>query len=295
MHQILFGMSAYAVANVLGGVSASLFAIIVVFREWRRRRKEDPLPRSVLRNYNIFRYLKKDMRRKFNPITYLLCFTIAYLLLLQGVNAAGVLFNVTKVGSQTVVFPGGVAYASGVLVFIPVFLLLAKFFPGNGRPTEQLELVMPAMALAHVWNRLACFLGGCCFGVPSHFGVIYPDTAAASQVYGAGTRIFPNQLLESAVMLLCFVLIMVLRSRGKRTLPIFPLVFGATGFLLGFVMDHSFEYLKPMFGFVHTTPFTHLLVFFVGVFFLLLVMREKKKGRLAASAQGPEAADTAEA
>jgi len=270
------GSAAYALLNPLGAISALLFTIIWIFLEWRRRRKANP-PASLLRDYNPFHYLIKDMRNKFNPVFLLLCYVAAYLSLMQGIRVTGFLFNLTKVGSRTLLLGGGINYASGVLLFYAVFLLAAKLFPGNGKPTQQLEFVMPALALAHIFNRTACFLNGCCFGIPFKFGVIYPETASATIIYGEGERIFPNQPVESLIMLLCFVLLLVLRARGKRTLPIFPLVFGATGFLLGFGMDHSYELLKPMFGFTYPTPFTHLLVFFIGVAFLLLVKKEKKE------------------
>jgi len=281
------GSTAYTMLNTLGAVVALLFTILsILFERWRRR-KANP-PTSLLHDYNPFYHLKKDMRRKPNSVFLLLCYVVAYLALMQGISLTGILFNFAKVGSRTLLLGGGVNYASGVLIFFGVFLLCAKLFPGNGKPTQQLEFVMPALALAHIFNRMACFLGGCCFGIPCPFGVHYPDSAPASAIYGAGERIFPNQPIESFIMLLCFVLLLVLRARGKRTLPIFPLVFGATGFLLGFVMDHSYEYLKPMFGFTYPTPFTHLLVFFVGVVFLLLVMREKKKVSAAQEAQALE-------
>ena len=283
------GSIAYTVLNAFGSAAALVFAIVAVLRAWRRRRREpSAFPRDDLFSRNLFYQLKKEVRRRrFHPVFFLVCYAAAYLVLMQGIKLAGLLFNVTKVADRVRLFPGGVSYASGVLLFIPVFLLLARLFPGNGRPTEQLELVMPALALSHVFNRLACLMGGCCFGVPSPLGVVYPDTAAASTLYGAGTRVFPNQPIESGIMLLLFVLLLVLRARGRRTLPIFPLVFGAAGFFLGFVMDHSYEPLKPILGFTYPTPFTHLLVFFVGVLFLVLVLREKRKS----GAPAPQAGD----
>ena len=275
-----FGSVAYQLLNAIGTSGAFIFAIVTILLAWRRRKREEPPAKNpYLRHYNPFYYLKKDMRRKFNPVFYLLCYVVAYLVLMQGIRLTAILFNLTKIGSRILLMPGSVNYASGILLFFAVFLPLAKLFPGNGKPTEQLEFVMPALAFAHIFNRLGCFMGGCCFGIPCAFGVIYPNSAAASLTYGAGTRIFPNQPIESAVMLLCFVLLLVLRARGKRTLPIFPMVFGATGFLLGFGMDHSYEKLKPMLGFTYPTPFTHLLVFLVGVVFLLLVIRGRVRNR----------------
>jgi len=269
--------------NFLGGISALIFAITAIILQWRRKKKTAALPLSPSpRSYNPFHYIKKETRSKYNPIVYFLCYFISYAALMQGIRATGMLFNLTRVGGQIMRMGGGVSYASGILVFTLIFLLLAKLFPGNGRPLEQLEFFMPAFALCHVFNRLGCFLGsGCCHGIPSAFGMVYPENAAASVHFGTGTPVFPNQLIESSVMLLLFALLLFLRARGKRTLHIFPLVFGATGFLLGFVMDHSHDqHFMPMFGFTHPTPFTHLLVFFLGIVFWLLVMRDKKKSRL---------------
>lgn len=282
MHpQGLFGMSAYTQINSFGIALAFICVIIMILVEWRRRKREG-LPSSDL-----------PRRKRPNPLFFFLCYLVAYVVLVPGAYVAGQLFNITVVLEKVTLFSGGgVAFASGVLLFIPVFLLMAKIFPGNGTPARQLELVLPSLALNHVFNRLACLMGGCCFGVPCEsFGVIYPDSAAASHTYGAGTRVFPNLLLESSIMLVCFVVMLILHYRGKRTLPIFPMVFGATGFVLGFFMNHDHEPLKPIFGFTYPTPFTHLLVFFVGVIFLVLVIREKKRG----AATPPPAQEEAQA
>jgi len=276
------GSTVYTMLNTLGAVVALLFTTVSIFIEWRRRLKADP-PKSLLRDYNPFHYLKKEMRSKFNPVFFLLCYAVGYLALMQGIRLTGFLFNITKVGSRTLLLGGGINYASGVLVFYAVFLLVAKLFPGNGKPTQQLEFVMPALPLAHIFNRMACFMNGCCVGIPFRFGVHYPEGSAMYIAISEGKRLFPNQPIESFIMLLCFVLLLVLRAKGKRTLPIFPLVFGAAGFLLGYVMDHSYEYLKPIFGFAYPTPFTHLLVFFIGVLFLVLVKREKRKANRSTS------------
>ena len=287
------GSLAYPMLNALGVAAAALCAAVLIFLEWRRRRQTEapPPPPDAQHKYNPFYYLSKERRKQFNPIIYMMYAVVSYGCMQPGVWLTGLLLNVTKIAGQWQVYSSGVVFASGVLVGIPIFLLFARFFPGNGRPTVQLEIVTTSMALTHVFNRMACFLNGCCFGIPCSFGIIYPDTALPSTTYGAGTRLFPNQLLESAIMLVCFIVILILRARGKRTLPIFPLVFGATGFLLGFVMNHKFEPLKPILGFVYPGPFAHLLVFILGLFFLFLVLREKKKSR---GAQGKSVKGAAE-
>ncbi|MDR3313645.1 MAG: prolipoprotein diacylglyceryl transferase [Oscillospiraceae bacterium] len=268
----LFGLSAasYTLVNTIGVFMAALAAITLMVIEWlRRKRLAKALP-------------VQSLRRRPNLPFFILSYVVAYGLLVPGTYLTGRLFNVTVLLGQPAVFNSGVNFASGVLIFIGIFLLMARIFPGNGKPTEQLEVVLPALALNHVFNRLACLLGGCCFGVPTtHVGFIYPESAPASEIYGEGTHTFPNLVIESSVMLVCFVVLLILHFRGKRTLPIFPLVFGGTGFLLGFVMNHSYEPLKPLFNFTYPTAFTHLLVFLVGVLFLLLELHRKKRERMA--------------
>ena len=287
MFPLLFGViPMYNAVNMFGIFLSVLCAIVMILAEWRRRRKAEPPRTSYLRNYNPFRYLKKDMRRKFNPVFYILTYGIAYGSLAMGTSIAAQVTNITLVAGQLTDFGGSVAFASGVLLFIPAFLLISKLFPGNGKPTEQLEFVMPSLALNHVFNRLGCLLGGCCFGMPCHFGLVYPESALANNYYDKGTRLFPNLPLESLSMLILFIVLLVLHRKGKRTLPIFPLVFGAVGFLLGFVTSHVYEPLKPFFGFLYPTALLHLLVFFIGVVFLLMIIRENKRNRRKAQ-EGP--------
>jgi len=296
----ILGQFAYPVLNTLGVVVAAIAGVLLVFLDWRRRRRtegyEPLMPPDPKRKFNPLYYLTREMRGRYNPVTYAITCMAAYGVLQPGIRLMGMLLNVTVVLDKLRVFNSGIQFASGVLVAVPVFLLVAKFFPGNGKPTKQIELLFLLMPLTQTLNRLACFCSGCCHGIPSPFGVVYPDGAFASKIYGPGTRVFPNQLVESGIMFLCFLTILILRSRGKRTLPIFPLVFGAEGFLLGFLMCHKLEPLKPILGFTYPTPFTHLLVFFIGVFFLILVIREKKKARSGQGGSGEaEVEDEAEA
>jgi|GEM_PF-2112075 len=277
MRREIFGFASYDLFNTIGVVAGVLCAVAMILIAWRQQARAGTA--TVWPSYNPLVYLKKDERCKFNPITCFLCLAGAYLALEQGVQLPGMLLNITIIQGEFRMFPGSATFAGGVLLFIPVFLLLSLLFPGNGKPTRQLELMMPALALNYVFGRLACFLGDCCFGVPFRFGIIFPERSGASQVYEYGTRLFPNRPLESAIMLLCFAAIIFLHFRGKRTLPIFPLVFGATGLFIGFVSSNSQEPLPPLFGVLYPTPFAHLLVFCIGLAFLLLCVKERKRAR----------------
>ena len=269
-----FGIDIYVWTNVAGAIAAMLCAIAMILLAWRRHARAGTA--TTWPSFNPLKYLNKDERRKFNPVALLLCFGAAYAVLLLTLGVMPRLLSPVYVMGSLVFMEGEVSFASGVLFFMPAALLLALLFPGNGRPTRQLELFMPVLALQHVFNRLACFFGNCCFGVPSRFGHAFPEGSVPAIAYGTGTRLFPNQLIESSVMLLCFAVILLLHFRGKQTLPIFPLVFGATGFLLGFAMSSFWQVLQPLFGFTYPGPFTHLLIFGIGLVFLVLQIVKHK-------------------
>ncbi len=59
---------------------------------------------------------------------------------------------------------------------------------------EWLDLIVPQLALAQGFGRIGCFLAGCCYGVESSFGVVFPEGSLAP----AGVSLFPTQLIMSA-------------------------------------------------------------------------------------------------
>jgi len=248
-------LASHTLFNGIGVVLAIVCAALLLFFEWKRRNRVD--------------LLQREPGKPFNYWLALLCFAGAY---------GGLALGTMYIGSVLTVDREGVAFVGGVLVFIPVFLFLAKLFPRNGSPTKQLEVVLPALALQHVFNRIACLLNGCCFGTPFAQGITYPRFTVPNMMF-RGQPLFPTQPVESVIMLLCFVVILILHFRGKRTLPIFPLVFGATGFWLTFLMaglvmgENSLLGLRAM----HWHQIAFVLVFGVGVVFLVLILREAKE------------------
>ncbi|MFA6434319.1 MAG: prolipoprotein diacylglyceryl transferase [Elusimicrobiales bacterium] len=78
----------------------------------------------------------------------------------------------------------------------------------------------PALALAHGFGRLGCFMAGCCHGRPSDgcFGIAF--TSPLSEVPQAylGVPLYPTQLFEAAGNFLIFAGL-VLLSRRARTSP----------------------------------------------------------------------------
>ena len=80
-----------------------------------------------------------------------------------------------------------------------------------------LDVFAPAMAGAHAWGRIGCFLNGCCYGSPttSFLGVSYPANSAPALAH-PGAKLHPVQLYETAENLAACVLFMYLVRKGRR-------------------------------------------------------------------------------
>ena len=58
-------------------------------------------------------------------------------------------------------------------------------------------------ALGQAIGRIGCFQGGCCYGMPCAWGVVYPEGSLPYSVY-EGVPLFPVQLVEASVLFLLF-------------------------------------------------------------------------------------------
>ena len=128
----------------------------------------------------------------------------------------------------------------------------------DGKPKKSISLLAlldvlgPAMALAHAFGRVSCFMQGCCFGKPAPGGfplaVHFPPDSPAAFRYpavptGGSVPVYPVQLFESAGnLLMCAVLLLLLRKRKHvGTIGgVYLILYGVMRFLLEFMRgDHD--------------------------------------------------------
>lgn len=96
---------------------------------------------------------------------------------------------------QTLLFGGFVFYGGLFGAYAGVtFLARVKKYPC----IELLNLITPAFVLFHVFGRIGCLLGGCCFGFKMD-----PELVVGNIHF----RYFPIQAVEAVVELLLFILI----------------------------------------------------------------------------------------
>ena len=115
-----------------------------------------------------------------------------------------------------------------------------------------LDVLGPAMALAHAFGRISCFMQGCCFGKPAPNGfplaVQFPQGSPAAYRYpslltGGSEPVYPVQLFESAGnLLICAVLLLLLRKRkyAGTVGGVYLILYGVMRFLIEFMRgDHT--------------------------------------------------------
>ena len=115
-----------------------------------------------------------------------------------------------------------------------------------------LDILGPAMALAHAFGRVSCFMQGCCFGKPAPqgfpFAVRFPPGSGAAARYpslltSGSEPVYPVQLFESAGnILMCIILLLLLRKRKYAGTigGIYLILYGVMRFLIEFMRgDHT--------------------------------------------------------
>ncbi len=133
---------------------------------------------------------------------------------------------------------GGFAYHGGliaVLLGISIHALLRRIPLGS-----LLDAAIPYATLAYGTGRLACFLNGCCYGLPTElpWGLAYPAVDSVTRQ--------PTQLYASAASLIIFFILIRIHRRGfpaGYTFAWFLVLHGAYRLLVEFfrVRDYLFE------------------------------------------------------
>lgn len=121
----------------------------------------------------------------------------------------------------------------GILAIPIVLYPLSKFF--KVKYTSMLDFSAPILLLVQGLGHIGCIFTGCCHGFPSENGIFNPMT---------GTTLFPIQLVESAVSLAIFAIVLIVTIKTKYnahglTFPLMLVLFGFTRFACEFARDNE--------------------------------------------------------
>jgi phosphatidylglycerol:prolipoprotein diacylglycerol transferase len=157
---------------------------------------------------------------------------------------------------------GGLVFYGGLILGAIVFFLFtrAKKLPFWG----TLDVVVPALALAHAAGRVGCFLNGCCYGKPTQapWGVLFPGDTVPRH---------PVQLYETAALILIYFVLKAIddaRFRTGTVTAVYGLLYGVWRFIAEFLRDDN-----PVFALGLTIfQWGSLLLIVISVCFLLRVL-----------------------
>lgn len=126
----------------------------------------------------------------------------------------------------------GIAFLGGLIGGITGFLLLFPILIGKQFPMVKLmNMCVPSVIIGHAIGRIGCLLGGCCYGKPSKWGIVYKAGTPAYEVYGA-ERLLPVPIIETVLLLLLFCIVIRI---GKKSVSIYLTGYSIIRFFLEFL------------------------------------------------------------
>lgn len=97
--------------------------------------------------------------------------------------------------------------------------------------TEWLNTTTLPFVLFHIFGRIGCFFGGCCYGkvTQSFLGVHFPDQPDVG-IYHYGQKVFPTQLWEAAG--LAVIAAVIAAVKNKKAFMIYAFAYPVLRFVL---------------------------------------------------------------
>ena len=161
----------------------------------------------------------------------------------------------------------------GASIFITLMLYIKKH-----NPLYVFNLICPCVAIAHAFGRIGCFMGGCCYGIPTSCmtGVVFPDESPASQHYGGDTYIHPVQLYSSIVLFLISLLLLKC-VRLEYRLGFYLISYGIGRFIIEFFRGDIRSRLSV---FEQISPSRLISLFMITIGIILLYKEKPRKSLL---------------
>jgi len=130
-----------------------------------------------------------------------------------------------------------------------------------------IELIIPALPIAHAFGRIGCFMAGCCYGIhyDGPISICFPSTSFGP----VGTPLFPVQLLESALLFMLAAFLLLYDKRAKAPRNIIGCYLFLYGIIRMFTEMFRGDELRGSFLFFSTSQWISVFIILAGVVLLL--------------------------
>ncbi|MBO4889548.1 MAG: prolipoprotein diacylglyceryl transferase [Lachnospiraceae bacterium] len=172
------------------------------------------------------------------------------------------------------IFGGMVFYGGLIGGVVAGFWYIARLRHIRLDPFVYADVYAPAIPLFHVFGRIGCFLGGCCYGIEGRWGFVYHNAPVAES---NGVMRIPVQLIESAGNLLLFVILHKMSRKAHSRGTIF-----ASYFVMYSVMRFVLEFFRGdvlrgfAFG-LSTSQWISIIMFIVGCICIGIFTKRQKE------------------
>ena len=126
---------------------------------------------------------------------------------------------------------------------------------------KSMDAVAFYFVIQHIFNRIAYFCNGCCYG-KRYFGI-------GSIAYQDVGSVYPSQLIELTFMCITFALLCMLKKKNKPIYGVMLVLFGISIFISEFFMDQAGILL---FAGMNVIQYASLMCIVTGIIY------QKKKG-----------------
>ncbi len=169
----------------------------------------------------------------------------------------------------------GVTFYGWLLGTIFFYFTYAKAV--HESPAFLLNCFLPSFSIAQAFGRIGCYLGGCCYGIPSKFfGVKYPPGSLPYAKY-PDIPLLPIQIIESTYLIVIF-LVLFKKIRFQDRASWYLLLVSAGRFFFEFLRGDN----RGSLGISIFSPAQciSIVLFCIAIFIILTKKRRKQGGFL---------------
>ena len=173
-------------------------------------------------------------------------------------------------------YMGGMVFYGGFLGGILALGIYCKFSKII-KADVIFDIYAVSVPLFHVFGRIGCFFGGCCYGVESTWGFVVHGNTLQPEINDVMRM--PVPLIEAGCNLIIFFILLTLYNKGifkRKLLFIYMLIYPIVRFILEFYRGDSIRGF--IFG-LSTSQFISILLFAFSVIYLTaayIIGRNKK-------------------
>ena len=160
-----------------------------------------------------------------------------------------------------------------LLIGAVIAVFIHTKFSKSIKREQVLDIFAISIPLFHVFGRIGCALGGCCYGIESEFGYTIYNNYLLPEVNGVNR--FPVQLTEAAINLIIFLILLFMYKRNRmqeKLIYCYMIMYPIARFILEFLRG---DIIRGIWFGLSTSQWISIILFVFAISKLIYFKREK--------------------